>query len=562
MLTILAELMHKYKKSLNQQQSGHSKAANKSSTSTNNNNLTAEKQITAKSSSTFEEILLSFRLTENFQRALKLDKSDSFLGVIAGLRTIICLWVTVFHVYYYSLFALTNTALVFAKLEQFILQPVIQACFYVDIFFVISALLHVSNFLANAKQLQLIRNGNFLQNFVLFCKIVFYRYLRLTPVMIITLLLSDMLNDFLNMYSPFYLGPHSGIYCKTNWWYNLLYIHNILDMENICCSWTWYLACEMQFYILFTVLLFIHAKNAKAAKIAFAVLTLGFVAIAWLCNYRNGITFQIDVIHSTLSQLYVKSWVRCVPYIVGVAFGWLMHYYRHHHHHRRRHRHHQQNQQYWQRQQQQQQQQQQEQLQYEHRLQKQLQQQEQQQQQVQVQQLEHHAQYSGVESTTVDLRVSVWRAVFWLFLATIYVFTNFMSYWRSTPSWLVAIIMSFGKLLFAICIGGVILLCAFGHGGYFDALLSARPFLFMNKFCFSVYMVAPVIVFASFGLRSEATNFTEVGSGMDFLAIILLSMAGAFLLVLLVELPMQRIANILLRPKSVHQRVDKSVNSS
>jgi len=56
-------------------------------------------------------------------------------------------------------------------------------------------------------------------------------------------------------------------------------------------------------------------------------------------------------------------------------------------------------------------------------------------------------------------------------------------------------------------------------------------------------MVAPVIVVAVFGLRNEATNFTEVGSGMDFFAVVLLSIISAFLLVLLVEMPIQRISN-------------------
>lgn len=109
--------------------------------------------------------------------------------------------------------------------------------------------------------------------------------------------------------------------------------------------------------------------------------------------------------------------------------------------------------------------------------------------------------------------------------------------------------MSMGKLLFALCIGGVIIMCACGRGGCLNVLLSARPFLFLNKFCFSIYMLAPVVVVAMFGLRNEPTNFTEVGSGADFFTIIVLSIMSAFLMLMLIELPMQRIANRLLKQK-------------
>ena len=92
-------------------------------------------------------------------------------------------------------------------------------------------------------------------------------------------------------------------------------------------------------------------------------------------------------------------------------------------------------------------------------------------------------------------------------------------------------------------------MCVCGRGGYLNALLSARFFLFLNKFCFSIYMLAPVIVVAMYGLRNEPTNFTEVGSGADFVAVIVLSIASAFIMMMLIEVPMQRITNRLLRKK-------------
>ncbi|XP_061401258.1 uncharacterized protein LOC133337009 [Musca vetustissima] len=332
-------------------------------------------------SSMWEQMLMCFLISDNFATVTSLDNSNRnsvFLTSMAGLRSIICMWITVFHVYYYSLFAMSNTPFIFAKLERFALQPIMQACFYVDVFFI----------------------------------------MRLTPVMVITLLLSTMVFDVVNMYTPFRLGDHSGLYCKT-----------------------------------------------------------------------------IDVIYSTLNQLYVKPWVRIPPYFGGAIMGWVMHW-----------------------------------------LQK---------------TNPHHSEPEQVASELHDRPSNRFRTiatqVFWLLTFIIYIATNFMSYWRSTPSWAVASIMSVGKLIFALFIGGIIIQCSRGHGGILNRLLSSRPFLFLNKFCFSIYMLAPIIVVFMFALRNEPTSFTEIGSGADFFAVIVLAILSAMLLYLLVELPMQRISNVLLK---------------
>lgn len=166
---------------------------------------------------------------------------------------------------------------------------------------------------------------------------------------------------------------------------------------------------------------------------------------------------------------------------------------------------------------------------------------------------EHQPQtWIPVQQCQDDKGLKVTHRMFWLWCFLLYVVTNFMSYWRSTPSWAVATIMSVGKLIFALTVGGVIIQCSHGRGGILNTLLSVRPFLFLNKFCFSIYMLAPVIVTLMFGLRNEATNFTEVGSGADFFSTIVLAILSAMILFMLVELPMQRIAKMLLKRKRLH----------
>ncbi|KAM7343504.1 nose resistant to fluoxetine protein 6-like [Cochliomyia hominivorax] len=543
-LGIIAEVVYKSKNNSKLQQTLHIKihlnsatnGASTTNTTTNINNNDVPIEYDLQESSKWVELLMCFRLSVNYRTIMSLESSNSnsnFLTVMAGLRTIICLWITVFHVYYYSLFAISNTPFIFAKLEAFALQPILQSCFYVDVFLIMSSFLLVHNFMSNKKLIQQIQRQSWWGNFKLYMRSLMIRYMRLTPVMIVTMLLSTAVLDFLNMYSPFRLAENSGFYCKNNWWYNLLYIHNFLDMNSICCSWTWYLACEMQYFILFTGLLYVHVKKPIAAKIVFVTLALGFVVIGWMCNFANGITFEIDVIYSTLNQLYVKPWVRVPPYLAGATMGWLMHILQ-----QRQQQHHQQQEQHQQTFQK---------AQLQHTEEHQTEQHANETTETYHLQHQHHRHHHNRHYQHVG---TFGRKAFWCFCLVLYVTTNFMSYWRSTPSWVVSTIMSMGKLLFALCIGGVIIMCACGRGGWLNVVLSARPFLFLNKFCFSIYMMAPVLVVAMFGLRNEPTNFTEVGSGADFVTAIVLSIMSAFLMLILIELPMQRIANRLFKHKT------------
>lgn len=44
------------------------------------------------------------------------------------------------------------------------------------------------------------------------------------------------------------------------WWRNALYINNLFSRDDLCMNWTWSMACEMQFFLIFTLILFVYAK--------------------------------------------------------------------------------------------------------------------------------------------------------------------------------------------------------------------------------------------------------------------------------------------------------------
>lgn len=124
-----------------------------------------------------------------------------------------------------------------------------------------------------------INHNTFLQNAVLYGKMLLHRYLRLTPVFIMSILVTEIASallvdvsvyeiffrdDFVCPKSVFYFFKKYIFLSHLNifryWWRNLLYIHNLYPKEEICINWSWSLGCDMQFFAFATVLLFIYAK--------------------------------------------------------------------------------------------------------------------------------------------------------------------------------------------------------------------------------------------------------------------------------------------------------------
>lgn len=48
--------------------------------------------------------------------------------------------------------------------------------------------------------------------------------------------------------------------CANYWWRNLFFIQNLFEHRDMCVNWTWSLACEMQYFLLATALLFLYTK--------------------------------------------------------------------------------------------------------------------------------------------------------------------------------------------------------------------------------------------------------------------------------------------------------------
>ena len=45
--------------------------------------------------------------------------------------------------------------------------------------------------------------------------------------------------------------------CEKSWWTNILFMTNFVNIDTGCINWTWYLANDMQFFLVLPFLVFL-----------------------------------------------------------------------------------------------------------------------------------------------------------------------------------------------------------------------------------------------------------------------------------------------------------------
>uniref|UniRef100_A0ABK8FMC8 Nose resistant-to-fluoxetine protein N-terminal domain-containing protein n=2 Tax=Anopheles gambiae TaxID=7165 RepID=A0ABK8FMC8_ANOGA len=275
--------------------------------------------------STFtERVIDSFNLRKNLNTIFRTDSGPQSLPVICGMKSICCFLILCFHMQWYTFYTVHNPSVMLHYAEQIRFQLVSNAPLLVDVFFAISGFLLSYNFIRNRSKVQEVKANTVWENGKLYGKMLLHRYLRLSPMYLFVTVLGELTHSYIVETSKFWVHERSDLGCQQYWWRNLFYIQNLYPVDDFCLTWTWSLACEMQYYMLFTVLLFVYAKSAKFGKKVFGAFAIGTLLFNIALTLNHRFIPSYDVLYNTGDALYTAPWSRVSPYVVGVYFGWLM----------------------------------------------------------------------------------------------------------------------------------------------------------------------------------------------------------------------------------------------
>ncbi|XP_030381995.1 uncharacterized protein LOC115629634 [Scaptodrosophila lebanonensis] len=272
-----------------------------------------------------QQILLCFAFQTNAKTILNIEKTkESYTSCLHGLRVFSVLWTMMVHTYL-QIFAIGENKFERVITERSVWYQVIgNATFSVDSFFFISGLLVTLLYLKQERK-HPAKPDAFIQRTCLdTLMMLLYRYLRLTPVYLFVVLFTDFAVRHgldASVFQPPMMRPNA---CRLYWWRNILYINNYFPQKEMCMMWSWYMANDMQFYVMAALLLAFSRKYFKAVTITLIVFLLSSWAISGLISLEHQYTHKVALPFESFDFLYDKPWQRVGAYIVGMFAGYVL----------------------------------------------------------------------------------------------------------------------------------------------------------------------------------------------------------------------------------------------
>ncbi|XP_037070378.1 nose resistant to fluoxetine protein 6-like [Pollicipes pollicipes] len=281
-----------------------------------NLSVPVDRMFRGKMPTTVQKVLLAFSVWTNGRKILDTSSSSDTLGCLHGMRFLSMTWVILGHQYIFGLFSVpwVNQFSAFNVLNSVAFAAVDNATVSVDSFFFLSGLLVAYVFMRNMEKTK----GKF--NIIMY---YVHRYIRLTPVLAMTI------GFVATLYVHLGDGPFWGkntvfgnpYICSKYWWKNLAYINNVYESEKTCLGQTWYLANDMQMFVLSPIVLLPLYFYPTIGQIwLILLLGLNLFITGYVTDYND-----LGPSGGDSSLRYFVPWCRYGVYLVGVYTGWFLH---------------------------------------------------------------------------------------------------------------------------------------------------------------------------------------------------------------------------------------------
>ena len=273
------------------------------------------------------KLLKCFSLYSNIPKLFTLKNSTNRdpLDIFHAIRVLSILWIIYGHVCEFRLKVnpLKNYYEIYDKMKDSRYAFVYGAEFAVDTFFWMSGHLLTFLFLQNLQTHETLRPIEWLWLYL-------HRLYRIVPSYLYILLLMWTAIKYLGSGPLWFQQSDLDIDCEKYWWTNMLFINNFLPNGdgNLCLPQSWYLANDMQFFILTPPLLYVYHKWKRwvgwALLIGLTAVSVGVsLYIADLYAYKVVAIAPENA--SFYYNFYMKPYTRFPPYALGILSGILLH---------------------------------------------------------------------------------------------------------------------------------------------------------------------------------------------------------------------------------------------
>ncbi|XP_069112063.1 nose resistant to fluoxetine protein 6-like [Argopecten irradians] len=270
------------------------------------------------------KLVLSFSVWTNGKKLLSTSQSGGALGAINGIRFLSMTWVILGHTYVFALmfgdFA-NKISFMPKMLKRLSFMAVANALLSVDTFFTLSGLLLSYVFMKEMKR----ERGRV--NWFMF---YFHRFWRLTPPYMLVMMVDIALLRYMGDGPAWVPTGLEQNFCEDTWWTNLIYLNNFMKLDKMCFAWSWYLANDMQFYVVSPLLLVPLYFSKKIGGTVNAVFLLAVTIVSAVVSAQHQLpATQFSIVPNPhvgdyFPEYYIKPYCRMGPYIMGIITGYII----------------------------------------------------------------------------------------------------------------------------------------------------------------------------------------------------------------------------------------------
>ncbi|XP_071097623.1 nose resistant to fluoxetine protein 6-like [Haliotis cracherodii] len=427
------------------------------------------------------KILLSFSVYTNASKLLSTKQAPGSLTAINGIRFLSITWVILGHTYVFGLSAMGNFISFFPDVVKlFTFQAIVNATVSVDSFFTMSGLLVTYLVLKEMR-----RSGGRINWFMFY----FHRFWRLTPPYMLLLMVYVPLFPYITN-GP--LWPQQGVeinQCRNSWWTNLLYVNNLVKTKEMCMGWSWYLANDMQFYILSPLIFVPLFFSGILGTISVLVFLLAVFITSGVISRVNKLSpsliggFGAPAGTDPMAYFYdyyITPYCRMGPYIVGMVTGYLLY------------------------------------------------------------------------KTDCKIRLNKWLVITGWCVATasaLAVLYGLYDVNRGHPVTVdvAAFYNAVHRTVWGASLCWVIFACTTGYGGFVNTLLSWPAFIPLSRLTYCAYLVHPIVMYIFFSSQHTLLNLSDINTVIWFLGLLVLSYMAAFVVSMAFESPMMGLEKAFLK---------------
>ncbi|KAG1671115.1 Nose resistant to fluoxetine protein 6 [Nymphon striatum] len=386
------------------------------------------------------EFLCLFSLRKSWNSFKDVTSPPGTIGCLNGIRVISTIHIVAVHVAFFTPLYLFNSPLkkVIATDTNPLYSPIIAGHYAVDTFF----------------------------------------FMRLTPVLMLILWTTYI-------YFPQMIdGPFSGDAlprfgdCYSNWWTNMLYINNLVHVDKMCLSHSWYLASDMQMFLFAPIILFALLRYPKIGiLINTACIVVSLVirmTITIVNDYPPYGHFGFDKVNEFFGDIYIQTYCRMIPYCFGIFLAYYLKTYG-----------------------------------YDIVL-------------------TNWQKFFGwaIDAVVITCLLSGFPIYFTLY---------------PNSKWAVYFYAGFSKILWSGAMLWIIFVCVTANAKLLNSFLSCKLFTMLSKITYCLYLIHPCVIYQYLGNLQDTIVFSHVNTIILFTSILIYSSILAFIATLFIEIPLGKL---------------------